>query len=116
MKKYCLTDCFKKKMSNAVEMITAIVIGILFTIIAITALTGIAYCVGYSVHWLGFALDKKTIDLGYGTIFMFIVGSALVYWIAKMLAMTTLGTTKFIKERYEGTAQCTIFEECKETE
>lgn len=75
MKKYCLTDCFKRKMSAVWVNTVQVFVAILFVAI-LGALVGLlSYALGYLAHVWEFALDIPTLDLGIILLLSILVGS-----------------------------------------
>ncbi len=117
MKHYCLTDCFKRKLSkgweNTIEILTIAGIIILGLIILAGIFTGIGYI---AVEYLGFKIPDKGNYTTLGLILSTAVGiiGLLGYWLFQFAFFTSKKTTAFIKDRYEGKEfECSIFEECK---
>ena len=119
MKKYCLTDCFKRKMStgfkNTIEVLTTL--GILFGGIALAA--GIAAGLGYFlveiVHWAEMPKDGSYMGLGTAIIMIAGISSIALYHLYKIGRNVSKKVSSFAKERYEGKPyKCSIFEECTE--
>lgn len=112
MKRYCLTQCFKRKMSErwdtTVQWVIVILLSIAFTVI----LAGI----GWIAVFLGISLPDGSdyLELGFMLTISTVVTSGGLYvgylWV-KSLARSA---SKFVRERYEGEPyQCSIFEECR---
>ena len=115
MKKYCLTPCFKRKMSNLLENIVTYIVVFIVLFAFLFAISLLSYGVGWVVHYFGFRLDMKTLDLGFSTIGVTFLISWFIYTVAKALAKVTTWTTKAIIDKYENKdTVCHIFEECKE--
>ena len=117
MKKYCLTPCFKRKMSKLWKNVTMFIV-IFFVLLALLVAVGaLSYGIGWTIHYFGFKLDISAADLGLSTIGITFVISWLIYTVAKALAKATTWTTKAIIDRYENKdTVCHIFEECKDEE
>jgi len=114
MKKYCLTDCFKRKMSSFWKEVlaTTIIISVIAAFVAV--ITGIGWVIGFAVQHFGYLLDKETLDVGMSILGLLIVLGTIAYWTYKMLAFIGKGLYGFAVAKYEGTHKCNIFEECKE--
>ena len=117
MKKYCLTKCFKRKLSkgweNTIEVSIIMGIVILGLIIIGIIFTGIGYA---AVEWLGFDLPEKASygELGFFITVMTAAASWTSYYLFKFAMFSSKKTSSFIKDRYEGKEfECQIFEECK---
>lgn len=117
MKKYCFTQCFKRKMSNAWELAIQVAIGILVAagLVLTTVLAG--GLVGWAwLSALGYELEN-VVEAGLSVIVIGGVIGIASYWMAILGARITTSTAGFVKKRYEGEPfQCSIFEECKEEE
>ncbi len=118
MKKYCLTKCFKRKLSRGwINTINTTLI-IATAIIGLLILAAIFYAIGYiAVNFLWFELPKESSygELGILLSAVTAVISWFIYWITKAAIYLSKSTTHFIKDRYEGKEfECNIFEECKE--
>ena len=117
-KKYCLTKCFKRKLSKGWEN-TIQIIAIFGIIIAgLFAIGVIFYGIGYiAVEWLNFELKDKLsyIELGMMLTVSGITLSVIFYWLYKFASSISKSTVSFIKHRYEGDPfECSIFEECED--
>ncbi len=117
MKHYCLTDCFKRKLSKGWENTIEIFMIIGVVLIGIAILMGIFTGVGYiAVEYLEFEIPKNGnyTTLGIGVTTLLGVAIFLLYWLFNFAFFTSKRTTSFIKDRYEGKEfECQIFEECK---
>ncbi len=118
MRHYCLTDCFKRKLSKGWENTITIstVLGVI--ILGLIIFTGIFTGIGYiAVEYLDFELTKDGSYATLGILLTTVIGIIilLVYWLFKFAFFTSKKTTAFIKDRYEGKEfECSIFEECKD--
>ncbi len=117
MKHYCLTDCFKRKLSKGwkdtieVSMIVGVIaIGL---IVLIGIFTGIGYI---AIEYMGMETKDNPSYAEIGlliSIAVFTIGW-IFYWLIKFAFFTSKKTSTFIKDRYEGKEfECQIFEECK---
>ena len=117
MKRYCLTSCFKHKMSTLWENIIMFIVVFFVLLILLFAIGALSYAIGWIIHYFGFKLDIKAADLGLSTIGISFIIGWLIYTIAKVLAKVTTWTTKVIIDRYKDKETvCHIFEECKKEE
>ncbi len=117
MKNYCLTDCFKRKLSkgweNTIEILT--IAGIV--ILGIIILAGLFTAIGYiAAEYFNIKIPSTgnytTLGIALSAIGIFI--GFLGYWLYRFAFFTSKKTTAFIKDRYEGKKfKCSIFEECK---
>jgi len=117
MKKYCLTDCFKRKMSkgfkDTIEVLT--ILGILFGGIALAGLfaAGLGYFLVEIVHWAEMSEDGSYTELGTAIIMIAAIVSVALYHLYKIGRNVSKKVSSFAKERYEGKPyKCSIFEEC----
>jgi len=117
-KKYCLTECFKRKMSDRFKSVITFlsIAGTLILLMVIVA--AISWVVGYVAVWTGFITLGDNLDyatLGLSLITMGLVLGAVLYWIIKLSVATGKTVGSFAKKRYEGEPfECSIFEECKD--
>ena len=116
MKRYCLTQCFKRKLSNIWDIIFQISLVIGIFIIGAIVLFGLFWIIGYIAIYFGIELPKDLTITELGTIIL--IGIATLSWVSWMLFL--IGryifnkTYDFAIARYEGNPyECNIFEECK---
>ena len=129
MKKYCFTDCFKRKMSVTGDILLQLGVFVLLAIAATTALLiavgmlglisqSIAvYFLGNLIHW-----PVDIMEAGVASILsvVFIAAAIIVLYLAMSLSWVFLkwayrglynfGERLFGEEKFE----CNIFEECKD--
>lgn len=114
MKKYCLTDCFKRKMSKFWKDSIQVIAIILLIIFLIVAISGIFYVIGLGFHYFGFITDKEPFETGA----MMSMAIGFFVWALHYAYLGIKTSSRVIRDvivgRYEGTYKCKIFEECKE--
>ena len=115
MKKYCLTKCFKKKLSKLQEVIIATIILLGIILIALVIISILFYGIGYGIQYLGYWTDKDMFDIGIITTLIIGVISFAVYWGYIFIKEASKSLYIFTINRIEGEKfECSIFEECKE--
>lgn len=114
MKKYCLTDCFKRKMSTFWKKVFAAIVIIAVVMAGLGVVLSIGYIIGYIFQYFGYFLKKGTFDVGMSIIVLALIGGTVTWWTYKGLSIIGKSIYKIGVERYEGTYKCSIFEECKE--
>ena len=116
MKRYCLTECFKKKLSKVQEILLAITIVIAVVIAGLIALTAILYGIGYIAQTVfGYWFGNSPVDTGIGILVILLIISFITYWGYIFTKFLSKAIYHFTKDRIEGEKfECSIFEECKE--
>ena len=115
MKKYCLTTCFKRKMSKTAENVIAVVFGITMMVVVVLLYSAIAYGVGWSLHSFGLFTDNKNlIDLGTSAIWGFALIVLVSYAIQQMIFFVSKMFARMVSDKYNSKHPvCKMFEECK---
>lgn len=112
MKKYCLTRCFKKKLSTFWDTVLQIALGILIVAVFVIVVLGIGFLLGLVIQFFGAGLNHSALDVGMSSIGLFIFGGTILYFISKVLYRLWKAIYTMSIQRYEGTYKCNIFEEC----
>lgn len=116
MQKYCLTDCFKRKMNKGLDNALQILIAILVTIVTVV-ISGLVFGgIGWIAVFFGTELPKDGyVALGFILTILagiIVVGVNYLFIFGKKIYNSTYN---FAKKRYEGEPyKCSIFEKCKE--
>lgn len=125
MKKYCLTQCFKRKISNGLELTIDIILNILIVIAIFIGTIIIGLLLGLLIQVIAlfafdiyifhvFPLEVGAIFMGgiFVTIMLSIVAYGLIskiyrgiFYVSKNLVMNAIAPEQ---------AECRIFEECKD--
>lgn len=116
MQKYCLTDCFKRKMSKGLDTTLQILITIL-VIIVILVISGLVFgAIGWIAVFFGMELPKDGyVALGFTLMIVAGIIAVGIYWLFIFGKKIYNSTYNFAKKRYEGEPyKCSIFEKCKE--
>jgi len=115
MKKYCLTKCFKKKLSTGLENTIGTIIVILVVIATVSLFSLIMFGIGYTFQYFGLFIDAKNpIELGIAITFGLTFIGFIIYGTYNFIKYISKGTYNFIIHRIEGEKfECSIFEECK---
>ena len=112
MQKYCLTDCFKKKMSKGWQEVLLILVLALMVCFVAALVVGLGYLIGITAHWFGYGLDRTEWDLGGSAIIIIGLTSAIGVFVYDFVK----NITKSLIKKYNNRGQCHIFEKCKEEE
>ena len=116
MKKYCLTSCFKRKMSDRWSSLLTILAVVGSLALTIAAIGAVSWGVGYVAVWSGFVTISDKMDyasLGLALLMAVIVIGWILFMAFKIAVATGTSVASFAKKRYEGEPfQCSIFEEC----
>ena len=114
-KKYCLTSCFKRKMSDfwknilALLLILGVILGIILSIMAI------GYVLGTITQYFGFFINKETLDVGMSILLASIFIGFVLYQLFLFGRYIYKGAYNFAVRRYEGDPfECSVFEECED--
>ena len=114
MKKFCLTDCAKRKLTKIQDEVLTGLLIILIIIGFSIILLAIMWTIGFTIQWFGFYLDKEILDLGGAWFTIATLAGVALYWTYIALKATFKTLFNFTKNRIEGVpAKCKIFEECK---
>lgn len=122
MKKYCLTECFKRKMSKrwqlAIEVGTAIGMTFLVVIAGAAISAGTGFIMIFLDQYFLWGMEwqmKNMVSLGFLFLLLTFLGTVGLYLVYEKLSPLPKKITKFVKDRYEGEPfECSIFEECKD--
>ena len=124
MKKYCLTDCFKRKLSKSAEYILDWFLYIVISFLIFLGLTLIVVLLGFIVQMIAlFLFDTwrfhySQAEVGASAIFLtliFGIGGYLVFSLTKFVFMNLFSISKNLALNVIAPeqAECRIFEECK---
>jgi len=119
MKKYCLTECFKRNMSKKWKSIieTAAIIGIIVAFVAAYMLfaTGFGYILVEILNWLELGENDSYTGMGVAVSSLTAVATIVLYHVYNFAKVKAVQISSFAKKRYEGEPfECSIFEECKD--
>ena len=117
MKKYCLTDCAKRKLSIYWEGLFTIVGVIVILFGAVGGFALVSAGIGYvMIEWTGLVKDGTSyIEAGVATIVLSVASGATIYYLSQAAFNLSKKIVISIKDRYEGKrTYCKLFEECEE--
>lgn len=115
MKRYCLTECFRKKISTTSKMFITLITTILVILIILTGIYALSYAVGFGMEFLiGPVGGLVPADLGIIIIFTTLFSIGILYVLSIILYGIIKAVSRFIINRYERRPiKCNVIEECK---
>lgn len=128
MKKYCLTQCAKDKLSKKwkafIEITTGILVVLLVVVVGSFIFVGLGwfyqFLIAYfNIEFFSHMLDKDLIPVGLAVTVMIAICIVLVYWSYLFLKWIYGGVKNIVTNQVDKHAgrpyeKCKIFEECKD--
>ena len=114
MKRYCLTDCAKRKLKAWQKIALQVIVAVVVIVGIVIVSGGVIMGVGYLVSLFTEVKVEQMISVGAATIMISFIFAIGIYWLYLGGKYVGTGMYHFAKDRYEGEAfECKIFEECE---